>query len=173
MYSTIARVVLDQEQRDRAAAEAQRLRRRHPRDSREQLAGRLIRRSALRCAAASALWTGPAAFFGAAPFGAAVAFQAIELNRLVHAIAAVYGGSASGPGRAAGVAAGVASGVGVELLRQGMVTGLRRAVPRNTAVRAAAGALAGGALGYGAAVAVGRFAQEMLRAGRRLGRLPR
>ena len=82
MYTALARVVLDETDRERVAEEVRRLRERHPKASRDELAGRLIRKAALRCAAASGILTGPAAFFGAMPFGADLAYQAVALNRL-------------------------------------------------------------------------------------------
>ena len=48
---------------------------------------------------------------------------------------------------------------------------LRRAFPRRPGLRTVAGALVGGALGYGAAMAIGRFAQDVFRGRHRL-RLP-
>ena len=63
------------------------------------------------------------------------------------------------------------AGVASELLRQGIVHLLRRAFPRRPGVRTVAGALVGGALGYGAAVAIGRFAQDVFRGRYRI-RLP-
>lgn len=169
MYTTLARAVLDEANRDRVAAEVKRLKARYPRASRDELAGRLIRRAALQCAAASALMTGPAAFFGAMPFGADLAYQTAALNRLVLALAALYGHPPSASDRAAGVAAGLAAGLGSQLLRQAVVRLLRRALPRRPGTRTAAGALVGAALGYGAAHAIGHFARDVFRGRRRLG----
>jgi hypothetical protein len=171
VYTALARAVLDETDRERVAEEVRRLRRRHPKASRDELAGRLIRKAALRCAAASGILTGPAAFFGAMPFGADLAYQAVALNRLVLSLAALYGHAPSGRDRAAGIGAGAGAGVASELLRQGVVHLLRRAFPRRPGLRTVAGALVGGALGYGAAMAIGRFAQDVFRGRHRL-RLP-
>lgn len=173
MYAALARAVLDDSNRHRAGRDVWKLRRRYPRASRDELANRIIRRAALQCAAAGGLLAGPASFFGAMPFGADLAYQAVTLNRLVLALAAIYEPRVGGRGRAAGLAAGFSAGLGSELLRQGLVRVLRRALPRRPGVRTAIGALAGGTLGYAAAVAVGRFAQEFFAARRPFRRLAR
>ena len=105
------------------------------------------------------------------PFGADLAYQAVALNRMVLALAALYGHPPSPRDRAAGIGAGAGAGVASELLRQGVVQLLRRAFPRRPGLRTVAGALVGGALGYGAAMAIGRFAQGVFRGRHRI-RLP-
>jgi len=165
MYAALARAVLDETGARRAVSEVERLRTRHPRASKDELAERLIRRAALQCAAAGALLTGPAAFFGAMPFGADLAWQVVALNRLVLGLSAVYARSPSAAERAAGVAAAAGVGVGSEILRQGLVRMLRRVAPRRSAARTGLGAVAGGILGYSAAIAIGRFAKQTLRRG--------
>lgn len=167
MYAAIARAVLDESHRQRAGMEVERLRERYPRASRDELAEKVIRRAALQCAAAGALLAGPAAFFGAMPFGADLAYQAVWLNRMVLSIAAIYRED-DARSRAGGVLGGVAAGLGTEVLRQGLVRALRGALPRRPGVRTAVGALAGGALGFAAAMAVGRFAQDAFGSRRRL-----
>jgi hypothetical protein len=166
MYAALARAVLDEADVDRAASEVERLRRRHPRASKDELAARLIRRAAVQCASAGALLTGPAAFFGSMPFGADLAWQVVALNRLVLALAAVYGRAPSARERTAGVAAAAGAGIGSEVLRQGLVRLLKRVAPRRSAARTALGALAGGALAYGAAAAIGGLARGAFRGGR-------
>jgi hypothetical protein len=173
MYATLARAVLDESNAGRAADDVARLRRRHPRESRDEIARRLIRRAALQCAAAGALLTGPAAFFGAMPFGADLAWQVVALNRLVLSLAALYGRRPEGRDRMAGIAAAAGAGIASEAIRQGLVRLLRRIAPRRAGARTAAGALAGGALGYFAAVAVGGWARDELRSGRLLAPLRR
>jgi hypothetical protein len=106
---------------------------------------------------------GPAAFFGAMPFGADLAWQVVILNRLVLSLSALYRRGASGQRRVSGVAAAAGAAVGSELLRQGLVRLLRRMLPRRPGARAAAGALAGGALGYVVATAIGRLARDSFR----------
>jgi hypothetical protein len=161
MYAALARAVLDGTDRERAQAEVDKLREHHPRASRDELARRLIRKTALQCAAAGGLWTGPAAFFGAMPFGVDLAYQIVALNRLVLALAALYGADRSAGDRATGVAAGLTAGVSAEVLRQGIVRLLRQTLARRPGARAVTGALAGGLLGYGTAIAIGNFAREL------------
>ena len=163
MYASLARAVLAEADRGRAAADVERLRQRYPRASKDEIARRLVRRAAFQCASAGALLTGPAAFFGSMPVGPGLAYQIVALNRLVLALAVLYGRPAEGKDRVAGVAAGAAAGLGSEALRQGLVQLLRRLLPRRLGVRTVAGALGGGALGFGAALAVGRFARDAFR----------
>ena len=166
MYATLARAVLDGTDRGRAQAALDKMRERHPRASRDEIARRLIRKTAFRCAAAGGLWTAPAAFFGSTPFGVDLAYQVVALNRLILALAALYGADRTPGDRATGVAAGLTAGVSAEVLRQGVVRLLRQTLARRPAARAVTGALAGGLLGYGTAMAIGNFARELF-AGRR------
>jgi hypothetical protein len=169
MYAALARAILDGGQQARAATRVERLRRRHPRASRDEIAERLIRRTALECAGAGALLTGPAAFFGSIPFGADLVYQAAALNRLMLALAELHRAPADGPGeRATAGLAGAAAALSAEVLRQGLVRLLRQLLPQRSSTRGIAGTLVGAALGYGAAIAVGRFAHEQLRRSRRL-----
>ena len=163
MYAALARAVLAEADFGRAAADVERLRRRYPRASKDEISRRLVRRAAFQCASAGALLTGPAAFFGSMPMGPGLAYQVVALNRLVLALAALYGRPAEGKDRVAGAAAGAAAGLGSEALRLGLVRLLRRLLPRRLGVRTVAGVLGGGALGFGAALAVGHFAREAFR----------
>jgi hypothetical protein len=165
MYAALARAVLDRGDRERADAEAARLRRRHPRASRGELADRVIRSTAMRCAAASLLWTGPAAFFGAMPEGPDLAYQIVVLNRLIHTLAAISKSDSRGEDRVFGVAAGLGAGLAADFLRRGIVDLLRRSLPRRPAVRALAGGVAGAALSFGTALAVGILARDVFAAG--------
>ncbi|HKD16273.1 MAG TPA: hypothetical protein VKG23_00290, partial [Thermoanaerobaculia bacterium] len=81
MYAALTKAILDDGNRERAGRDLERLRERHPRASRDELATRVIRRAALQCAVAGGVLAGPAAFFGAVPFGADLAYQALVLNR--------------------------------------------------------------------------------------------
>jgi len=167
MYAALARAVWDGVDSDHAAADVAKLRHRHPRASRDELARRLIRRTALQCGAAGLAWTGPAAFFGSMPAGPDLGFQVVALNRLILALAAIYRGSVSSRDRAAGVGAGISAGVAADLLRRGFVSLLRKSLPRRPGVRAFAGGLAGGVLASGTALAVGNLAREVFAGGRR------
>ncbi len=163
MYAALARAVLGEADRGRAALDVERLRRRYPRASRDEIGRRLVRRAALQCASAGALLTGPAAFFGAMPINAGLAYQVVALNRLVLALATLYGKPPSEKDRAAGIAASAAAGLSSEVLRQGLVRLLRKLIRRRLGARSVVGALAGGALGYGTALAVGSFARDSFR----------
>lgn len=166
MYAALAKAILDDTNRERAGRDLDRLRERHPRASRDELASRVIRRGALQCAAAGGLLAGPAAFFGAMPFGADLAYQAVVLNRMVLTLARLYGADGSMPARVTGAVGGLAVGLGSELFRQALVRTLRSALPRRPGFRTAMGAIAGGVLGFAAGVAVGRLARDTF-AGRR------
>ena len=160
MYAALTKAILDDGNRERAGRDLERLRERHPRASRDELATRVIRRAALQCAAAGGVLAGPAAFFGAVPFGADLAYQALVLNRMVLTLARLYGADGSAPARLSGAAGGLAAGLGSELFRQALVRTLRSALPRRPGLRTAAGAIAGGILGYAAGLAVGRLARD-------------
>jgi len=164
MYAALARAVLDETQGAAVAERIERLRRRHPRASRDELASRLIRSAALRCGAAGLVWSGPAAFFGSMPLGPDVGFQVAVLNRLILALAALYRRDAPGRDRlrvrTVGIATGVGAGLAADSLRRGVVALLSRALPKRPGARAVAGGLAGGALGYATAVAIGNLARD-------------
>ncbi len=171
MYAALARAMLDETQGAAVAERIERLKRRHPRASRDELATRLIRSAALQCAAAGLVWSGPAAFFGSMPLGPDLGFQVAVLNRMILALAAVYRSDTAGRDRVAGIAAGVAVGLAADSLRRGVVALLSRAVPKRPGARAVAGGLAGGALAYATAVAIGNLARNVFAArGSLLGR---
>jgi hypothetical protein len=163
MYAALARAVIDESDRGSVAAQIERMRRRHPRASRDELASRLIRSTALQCGAAGLAWSGPAAFFGSMPPGPDLAFQIAAVNRMVLGLAAIYRREGSGRERAAGIVTGLSAGLAADLLRRGVVTVLARSLPRRPGLRAAVGGLAGGALAYGTVMAVGTLALETLR----------
>jgi hypothetical protein len=165
MYAALARAVLDDTNRASAAVRVERLRKRHPRASRDELASRLIRTTAWQCASAGLAWSGPAAFFGSMPMGPDLGFQIVALNRLVLSLAAVYGADVSGRERVAAVGAGVGAGLAADALRRGIVALLSRSLPRRPGARAVVGGLAGAALAYGTATAVGRLAREVFATG--------
>jgi len=162
MYAALARAVLDETDGAAVATQLERLRRRHPRASRDELAGRLIRSTALQCGAAGVAWSGPAAFFGSMPLGPDLGFQIAALNRLVLGLAALYRSEASGKNRAAGLGTSLGAGLAADALRRGIVAILSRSLPKRPGARALAGGLAGGLLAYGTAVAVGNLAREVL-----------
>ena len=162
MYAALARAVLDETQGAAVAERIERLKRRHPRASRDELASRLIRSAALQCGAAGLVWSGPAAFFGSMPLGPDLGFQVAVLNRLILALAAVYRRDASGRDRVriVGIATSVGAGLASDSLRRGLVALLSKALPKRPGARAVAGGLAGGALAYATAVAIGNLARD-------------
>jgi hypothetical protein len=171
MYAALARAVLDETQGAAVAERVERLKQRHPRASRDELASRLIRSAALQCGAAGLAWSGPAAFFGSMPLGPDLGFQVAVLNRLILALAAVYRSDTAAKDRVAAIATGVGAGVAADSLRRGVVALLSRALPKRPGARALAGGLAGGALAYATAVAVGKLARDVFAArGSLLGR---
>lgn len=161
MYAALARAVLDRTDGAAVAARVEKLRRRHPRASRDELASRLIRSAAMQCGAAGMAWSGPGSFFGSMPLGPDLGFQIAALNRLILALAAVYRGGASGKDRAAGLATSAGAGLAADSLRRGIVAILSRSLPKRPAARAVVGGLAGGALAYAMALAVGNLAREV------------
>jgi hypothetical protein len=161
MYAALARAVLDEKHGAAVAERVERLKRRHPRASRDELAARLIRSAALQCGAAGLLWSGPAAFFGSMPLGPDLGFQVVALNRLILALAAVYRSDSSGKDRVAGIATGLGAGLAADALRRGIVALLSRMLPKRPGARAVAGGLAGATLAYAVTVAVGNLARDV------------
>ena len=160
MYAALARAVLDETHGAAVAARVERLRRRHPRASRDELASRLIGSAARQCAAAGLAWSGPASFFGSMPLGPDLAVQVVALNRLILGLAAVYRRDSDGKNRIAGIATGIGAGLAADALRRGLVALLSRMLPHRPGARAVAGGLAGGALAYATAMAVGNMARD-------------
>ena len=165
MYAALARAVLDEagpgaRRAGGRAAAASAIR--APRATSSRGASSARRRCSAR--RPRALLTGPAAFFGSMPFGADLALpgRRAEPAGPVAGRALRQRPSRTRPrGRDRRAAAG--AGLAAELLRQGLVhAAAPRSLPKRPGLRTVAGALAGGALGYGAAVAIGR-----LRPGRR------
>jgi len=161
MYAALSRAVLDPSDRERAAAQVEKLRRRHPRATREELASRIVRAAALQCGAAGLAWSAPAAYFGSTPMGPDLGYQVLAINRMILALSTVYRADSSGTGRLAGLATGLTAGFAADLLRRGIVTALSRTLPRRPAFRAVAGGLAGAALAYGTTIAVGNLARDL------------
>ena len=156
------------------ARRVERLRERHPSLSRDELAERLIRKTALQCAAVGALTGAPGAWLGAAPIGADLPFHALALARLALGIAVIYRRRPDLGERGLGAAGSLAVGAGAGLLRSGAIQLVRRALGRRRSSGAAPilGALAGGAIAYGAVLSFGHAARDHYR-GRRLWSLSR
>ncbi len=155
MYETLATAAMGPEDPEHVVETVGRLRRRHPDLSREELARKLVGRTALTCAAVGAV-AGP------------VAFQALVIDRLLLSIARVSGRPASSLERAAAAAA--------SLLAAGAAEGIRRQARRaahrlperpSPLVPALAGAAAGAVLSYAAARLLGEAARRIVFGGRR------
>src|SRR5215470_13523761 len=169
MGASLAEAVLSGADEVAVARRVERLRERYPSRSRDELAEILIRRTALQCAAVGALTGAPAAWLGAAPVSADLPFQVIALSRLALGIAMVYRQRPDLGDRGLGAAGSLVVSAGAGVLRSGAVRLVRRALGRRGSPSAAPllGALAGGAIAYGAVLSFGRAAREHYR-GRRL-----
>ena len=150
MYEALAGAALSAEDPERVVESVARLRKRHPRLSRENLAGKLTARAALTCAAVGAV-AGP------------VSFQALALDRLVLSIARVSGRPASPLERAAGAVASLLVAGAAEGLRRQALRATRRLPERpHVVLPALAGALAGALVGGAAAALVGQAARHYI-----------
>lgn len=174
MYASLAQAALTGADEAAVTRRVLRLRERHPGLSRDELAEKFIRRTALQCAAVGAMTGAPAAWLGAAPVAADLPFQVPALARLALGIAVIYRRRPDVVERGLGAAGSLALCAGAGALRAGAVELLRRALGRRRCPAAAwvSGALAGGAVAYGAAVSFGRAAREHYR-GRRTWPRPR
>jgi hypothetical protein len=165
MYFALARSIVTDRQRDEVIRQVERFRLRHPEESEDQLVERMIRQTALRCAAVGAIASTPSEFLAFVPLAADFSYQVLALNRLLLSIACVYERRASGGERGASAAASLALGGGAELLRRSAVKLVQRALRRRIAAALVpvAGAAVGGALAYAAARSAGKLAQEFYR----------
>lgn len=165
MYRSLAQAVLSSADEAAAIRRVEHLRERHPGLSRDELAERLIRQTARRCAAVGALTGAPAAWLGAAPVAADLPFQVLALARLALGIAAIFGRRPDLTERGLGAAAGLTLSAGTGALRAGAVKLARQALGRRRTSGAAPvlGALIGGGLSYGAVIAFGRAARDHYR----------
>ena len=155
MYEALAGAALSAEDPETVVETVARLRRLHPKLSREDLARRLTARTALTCAAVGAV-AGP------------VPFQALALDRLFLSIARVSGRPASPLERVAGAVASLLVAGGAEGVRRQALRATRRLPERRSAlVPALAGALAGAAIGGAAAALLGLAARRYVFEGRR------
>ncbi|HVT03710.1 MAG TPA: EcsC family protein [Thermoanaerobaculia bacterium] len=132
----------------------------------------LMKRTALRCAAAGAMTGIPAGLFAVATLGADVAYLVYQQFRLILGIAIVYGKEPSSRERFTEAMACLAYGSGVGLGKQGIATFLESASAEGGVIAEKVtgrflregmgrfvplvGAVSGGVLNYVAVVAVGR-----------------
>ncbi|MGH9364950.1 MAG: hypothetical protein ACRD1B_06770 [Thermoanaerobaculia bacterium] len=165
MYASLADAVLTGADEAQVERRVERLRQRHPGLSRDELAEKLIRQTARRCAAVGALTGAPAAWLGASPASADLVFQVMALTRLALGIAAIYRRRLDLSERGLCAAGSLALSAGAGAVRAGAVKLARQALGRRRSGSAAPvlGALLSGALSYGAVLAFGRAARDHYR----------
>ena len=156
MYEALTVAALSPEDPEHVVETVSRVRRRHPRLSREDLASRLTARAALTCGTVGAA-------------GGHVAFQALLLDRLLLSIARVSGRPAS-PVERAGAAAASVLGAGIleGVRRQALRATRRLPADRSPLLPALAGVVAGGVLAWGAAHLAGLAGRAYVFGGNRL-----
>lgn len=165
MYVALARTVWTDVDRDKVAKEVAKIRARYPGASNEELVSRLIRQTALRCAAIGAVASAPPGFLSIVPLAADFSYQVLALNRLVLTVARIYGRPTSREQRGATVAASLALGGGTEFVRRNIVMGMTRSLKRQGAAHLVPvfGGLVGAIMSYATVRAVGRQAQAFYR----------
>ena len=165
MYVALARTVWTDVDRDKVAREVAKIRARYPAASNEELVSKLIRQTALRCAAIGAVASAPPGFLSIVPLAADFSYQVLALNRLVLTVARIYGRPTSREQRGATVAASLALGGGTEFVRRNLVMGITRSLKRQRAAHLVPvfGGLVGAIMSYATVRAVGRQAQAFYR----------
>ena len=165
MYVALARTVWTDVDRDKIAKEVARYRARYPGASNEELVSKLIRQTALRCAAIGAVASAPPGFLSIVPLAADFSYQVLALNHLVLTVARIYGRPTSREQRGATVATSLALGGGTEFVRRNLVKGVARSLKRQRASHLVPvfGGLMGAILSYTSVRIVGRQAQAYYR----------
>jgi hypothetical protein len=165
MYVALARTVWTDVDRDKIAKEVARIRARYPGASNEELVSKLIRQTALRCAAIGAVASAPPGFLSIVPLAADFSYQILALNHLVLTVARIYGRPTSREQRGATVATSLALGGGTEFVRRNLVKGVARSLKRQRASNLVPvfGGLMGAILSYASVRIVGRQAQAYYR----------
>jgi hypothetical protein len=165
MYVALARTVWTDVDRDRIAKEVTKIRARYPGATNEELVSKLIRQTALRCAAIGAIASAPPGFLSIVPLAADFSYQVLALNHLVLTVARIYAQPTSREQRGATVATSLALGGGTEFLRRNLVKGVARSLKRQRATHLVPvfGGLMGAILSYTSVRLVGRQAQAYYR----------
>lgn len=165
MYVALARTVLTDVDHDKIVVEVRKIRQRYPDASNEELVQRLIRQTALRCAAIGAIASAPPGFLSIVPLAADFSYQVLALNRLVLTIARIYGRPTTREQRGATVAASLAFGGGTEFFRRSIVKGVSRSLKRQGAAHLVPlfGGLLGAIMSYASVRGIGRQAQSYYR----------
>ena len=154
MYADLVQEILTGAEEAAAVRRVERMRERHPGLSRDELADRLIRRTAWRCAAVGAVTGAPAGWLGVAPIAADLPFHVHALARLALGLASIYRRRPDLSERGLSTAGSLALSAGAAALRSGALKLLHRQLRRRRSFVAAPvlGGLAGGALAYAAAM---------------------
>ena len=173
MYVALARTVLTDVDRDRIAEEVRRFRRTHPHYSNDELVERLIRQTAVRCAAIAAVASAPPGYLAIIPLAADYSYQVLALNRLVLTIAGIYGRPTTREQRGATVASALGLGGGTEFLRRNVIRGVEKSLRREklSHLVPVIGAVVGSLFTYGAVRAIGRAARDYYRPRRGVSRV--
>jgi len=159
MYEALAKAALAAEDPERVIETARRMRERHPKLSREEVARRLASRAALSCAAVGFFASVPAALVPGFPAAPDVTHQARCLHRLALAVARVSGRPASALERLAAAGASVLVAGAVQAARRQAVRASRRLpVKRAPLLPVLAAAAAGAAASYAGARLAGFLA---------------
>ncbi|MDQ2869846.1 MAG: hypothetical protein M3S32_03815 [Acidobacteriota bacterium] len=161
MYADLARAVLLGPDGERLDREIRKIVERHPDADPEEIAHRLVVKSALRCAAVGAVASVPAGFLAGLPLAADLSFQVLNLNRLALAIARAHERETTALERAAAAVGALALASASHVFRSGFLRGARASFRRSApGLLPYAGAIAGAASGALAAWAAGRIAGE-------------
>jgi len=172
MYVALARTVWTDVDRDKVSEEVRKFRLRYPDYSDDELADRLIRQTALRCAAVGAVASAPPGFLAIVPLAADLSYQVLALNRMVLTIARIYDRPTTREQRGLAVGASLALGGGVEFLRRNVIKGVARSLKRQGTAHLVPvfGALLGGVFSYASVRTIGRQARDYYRQRRKASR---
>ncbi len=163
MYDALARSLIEPVP-EKVADEVRRIRERHPRLSRSDLADAVVRRAAIRSGIVGAVASAPSGWLALLPAAGDFTYQVLSLHRTALAIPEALKRRTSAPERAlAAVAALTAAGVSM-WLRENAIRAARRPLrDRSAAIHSTFHALLGGVFSAAAAVALGRAAREYCR----------
>ncbi len=168
MYEALAKAALAAEDTERVMEAARRVKERHPKLSRAELAEKLSSRTALSCAAVGFFASAPAALVPGFPAAPDVTYQARSLHRLVLSVARVSGRPASPVERLVSAGASVLVAGAIQAARRGAIRASRRMpAKRAPLLPAVAAALAGAAASYAGARLLGFLAGCRFFEGRR------
>lgn len=163
MYDALARGLIEAVP-ERVADEVRRTRERHPRLSRSDLAGAVVRRAAIRSGAVAALASAPSGWLALLPVAGDFSYQVLSLHRTALAVPAALRRPTSAAERAlAAISALAAAGVSVWLREKVIRSAPRSLRDRSSVLQSALHAAVGGLASAAAAVAIGQAAREYCR----------